>query len=300
MPRLFFSGYVIWICVAMAQDAPNGRKIFETRCGVCHGGDANGGEFAGSIVARVAAFSDAQLSTTIRSGVPGRGIPGVDLTDAELTAVLAHLRTLRLPRRNANAPFVSPLPPTQVSEGTVTGEGIDDRNFAPATGACIYSAARATASGRSLPKPIGPPTTAITAATDTPRCTRLTRPTSPVWSALIFAMDDTTGLQTTPVVVDGIMYITSATVFRARRGEVAGKSVLPAAARQGSGRQRIGGINRGVAVDGDRVFMATDNAHLLAFNRFTGAVLWEVEMADSRRWGYSDGSSARGRRSSPG
>ena len=41
---------------------------------MCHGGDANGGEFAGSIVARVAACTDAQLSTIIRSGVPGRGM----------------------------------------------------------------------------------------------------------------------------------------------------------------------------------------------------------------------------------
>jgi alcohol dehydrogenase (cytochrome c) len=41
-----------------------------------------------------------------------------------------------------------------------------------------------------------------------------------------------------------------------------------------------GGFNRGVAQAGDRVFMVTDNAHLLALNRFTGAVLWETEMAD--------------------
>ena len=44
-----------------------------------------------------------------------------------------------------------------------------------------------------------------------------------------------------------------------------------------------GGINRGVAVAGDRVFMVTDNAHLLALDRFTGALLWDTEMADSRQ-----------------
>ena len=41
-----------------------------------------------------------------------------------------------------------------------------------------------------------------------------------------------------------------------------------------------GGFNRGVAVGGDRVFMVTDNAHILALDRFTGEVLWETEMAD--------------------
>ena len=32
-----------------------------------------------------------------------------------------------------------------------------------------------------------------------------------------------------------------------------------------------------------QVFMQTDHAHLLALNRFTGAVLWETEMADCRQ-----------------
>ena len=43
------------------------------------------------------------------------------------------------------------------------------------------------------------------------------------------------------------------------------------------------GINRGVAVAGDRVFMVTDNAHILALDRFTGALLWDTEMADWRQ-----------------
>jgi alcohol dehydrogenase (cytochrome c) len=40
------------------------------------------------------------------------------------------------------------------------------------------------------------------------------------------------------------------------------------------------GVNRGMAVAGDRVFVATDHAHLIALNRATGALLWETEMAD--------------------
>jgi alcohol dehydrogenase (cytochrome c) len=45
-----------------------------------------------------------------------------------------------------------------------------------------------------------------------------------------------------------------------------------------------GGANRGPAVAGDRVIMTTDNAHLLAFNRFTGQKVWDVEMGH-----YKDG-----------
>jgi alcohol dehydrogenase (cytochrome c) len=43
---------------------------------------------------------------------------------------------------------------------------------------------------------------------------------------------------------------------------------------------QAGGNNRGVAVAGDRVFIETDGAHLIALNRGTGAVLWDTELAD--------------------
>jgi alcohol dehydrogenase (cytochrome c) len=44
-----------------------------------------------------------------------------------------------------------------------------------------------------------------------------------------------------------------------------------------------GGVNRGVAIAGDRVFMVTDNAHLIALDRFNGKLLWDTEMADWRQ-----------------
>jgi alcohol dehydrogenase (cytochrome c) len=44
-----------------------------------------------------------------------------------------------------------------------------------------------------------------------------------------------------------------------------------------------GNINRGVAVAGDRVYMVTDHAHLLALNRFTGEIVWNTQMADWRQ-----------------
>ena len=47
-----------------------------------------------------------------------------------------------------------------------------------------------------------------------------------------------------------------------------------------------GGANRGVALLGDSVYMATDHAHLVAFNRFTGEKRWDVEMARYQE-GYS-------------
>jgi PQQ-dependent dehydrogenase (methanol/ethanol family) len=46
------------------------------------------------------------------------------------------------------------------------------------------------------------------------------------------------------------------------------------------------GTNRGVAVLGDKVFMVTDNAHLIALNRITGRLVWERVMPDEpQRYG---------------
>ncbi len=85
--------------------------------------------------------------------------------------------------------------------------------------------------------------------------------------------------ETTPVVVDGIMYVTGPNsifaldaltgreIWRYRRPRTAGLT--------GDGAT---GINRGVAVLGDKVFLVTDDAHLLAVNRTTGRPVWEQIM----------------------
>ncbi len=91
-------------------------------------------------------------------------------------------------------------------------------------------------------------------------------------------------LEDTPVVVDGVMYVTAvneAYALDARSGREIWHYSRPRS--QGLAGDAASGINRGVAVLGDRVFMVTDNAHLFALHRFTGQLLWDVEMADSHQ-----------------
>jgi len=91
-------------------------------------------------------------------------------------------------------------------------------------------------------------------------------------------------LEVTPLVVDGVMYVTSvneAYALDARSGREIWHYSRPRS--QGLAGDAASGINRGVAVLGDRVFMVSDNAHLFALHRFTGQLLWDVEMADSRQ-----------------
>jgi alcohol dehydrogenase (cytochrome c) len=91
-----------------------------------------------------------------------------------------------------------------------------------------------------------------------------------------------------PVVYGGVMYLTSSynriMALDARTGEFLWRYdvKLP-----DDLRLCCGPANRGVAIGGDLVVMATLDAHLMAFDRMTGKLAWSVELAD-----YKDGFSA--------
>ena len=86
-------------------------------------------------------------------------------------------------------------------------------------------------------------------------------------------------VQSTPVVQDGIMYVTGANEIFALDATT-GRQIWTYGQPRTEGILSEGGIgtNRGVTIGGDRAFMVTDHAHLLAFNRFTGEKLWDAEM----------------------
>jgi alcohol dehydrogenase (cytochrome c) len=88
------------------------------------------------------------------------------------------------------------------------------------------------------------------------------------------------GLEGTPVVIDGVMYVTGGTrvcALNARTGAPIwctprnnGIASAPKSAPAPVGP------NRGVAVLGARVFYISDDAYLVCLNRMTGAVMWSV------------------------
>ena len=85
----------------------------------------------------------------------------------------------------------------------------------------------------------------------------------------------------TPLVLDGIMYITGpnqASALDAASGREIWRFSRPRT--PGLRGDAARGFNRGVAVLGSRVFFVTDNAHLVALSRVNGALLWEVVMPE--------------------
>jgi PQQ-dependent dehydrogenase (methanol/ethanol family) len=87
------------------------------------------------------------------------------------------------------------------------------------------------------------------------------------------------GLETTPIVIDGVMYVTGNNQVYALSGRT-GREIWhyerPKSPSATISSDAAIGVNRGVAVLGDRIFYLTDNAHLLALDRLTGALLWDV------------------------
>ena len=90
-------------------------------------------------------------------------------------------------------------------------------------------------------------------------------------------------LETTPLVVDGILYGTAqddrAFALDARTGRPIWmyQRQLPSDIRPCCGR-----VNRGLAILGDKVFIGTLDAHVIALDTKTGAVVWDVTAADYR------------------
>jgi alcohol dehydrogenase (cytochrome c) len=107
----------------------------------------------------------------------------------------------------------------------------------------------------------------------------------PAW---IFQTEVKESLETTPIVVDGVMYVTTSFshvyALNAKTGE-----------QYWHYKHKMGPIttyccgpnNRGVAVSGDKVYLATLDAKLVALDAKTGSVVWETEIADPED-GYSE------------
>jgi alcohol dehydrogenase (cytochrome c) len=96
-----------------------------------------------------------------------------------------------------------------------------------------------------------------------------------------------TRLETTPIVADGIMYLTGwneAYALDSTTGQQLWMYRQPHTSGLLSEAGR--GTNRGMGVSADKLFMVTDNAHILALDRRNGQKLWDVEMG-SVKDGYS-------------
>ena len=221
----------------------------------------------------------------MRDGVPARGMPGVALAGPELRQLLAFLKTMRAPDTEAAPRLRVETLDGVTLDGVALNQSTSDLQLLGDDGRLH------------LLRPSGSHYRRVTSDVDWPgyhgaptgnRFSRLGQigrdnvaRLAPAW---MFAVSGAERLQVTPVVVGGVMYVTNVNECYALDAG-SGRRIwhFRRPRTKGLAGDAAAGINRGVAVSGDRVFMVTDDARLVALNRFTGALLWDTEMADWRQ-----------------
>lgn len=107
----------------------------------------------------------------------------------------------------------------------------------------------------------------------------------PAW---IFQTEIVESQETTPIVVDGIMYITTSFNHVYALDARTGQQIWHYKHKMGPiTTYCCGPNNRGVAAYGDKVFMGTLDAKLVALDAKTGKLVWETQIADPEL-GYSE------------
>jgi alcohol dehydrogenase (cytochrome c) len=286
MRRSLFSILLLTAASLFGQGVNTGKVAFENRCGKCHGSDGNGGELGPAILFRLTSRDDSQLTALIRQGLPSRGMPPSQIANPEMASLIKHLRSIQ--RRPLSRPIVRikvQMADGKTLDGEVLGEGFDDLQLRTADKQ-IHLLRRVGERYREVTSEVNWPT-----YDGEPQGNRYTSSTqinksnlsrlAPKWQ---FNIPNGGRLQATPVVVDGVMYVTVANECYALDAGT-GRQIwhFQRPRTRGMIPDASNGTNRGAGVAGGRVFMDTDNAHIIALDRFTGELLWETQIADSRQ-----------------
>jgi alcohol dehydrogenase (cytochrome c) len=295
-------------CVAQSP-APAAEAMFESHCSICHGGDGSGGGRAPSLLGFVRYHTDQEIKSLVHAGRVERGMPSFDFSPDEQNRLLSHLRALAGSNAamstagyTGNAPMKvgKRKPPAEPHPGTI--RLADGKTLSGTVIQSDYSAQVLTAEGkyhllsregaRYREKPLLPKRdwTTYNGNDSGNRYSTLnqinTTNVSNLSLAWLFPFD-ASRLETTPVVVDGVMYITGwneTYALDSTTGQQLWMYRQPHTPGLVSEAGR--GTNRGVAIWKDTVFMITDSAHLLALSRMDGHKLWDVEMGSVAE-GYS-------------
>jgi alcohol dehydrogenase (cytochrome c) len=310
MRRALLLGYLLVGALPTLGQKDN-PATFINHCSACHGGDGTGGR-GPSLLGFVRYHTDAEISSLVHEGRPDKGMPSFHLTDAELNDLLLHLRTLagsnpamaqgglagNMPlsakgRKTALGPHTGALQLAngKTLEGTITESDYAAQVLTP-DGQFHLLGKQA---GRLEEPPLTPKQdwSSYDGKPDGNRYSTLSQinTNSVQRLSLVWLFPTGTGrLETTPLVVDGVMYLTGwneAYALDATTGQQLWAFHAPHSTGLVSEARR--GTNRGMGILHDRLFMVTDNAHLLALDRRTGQKLWDVEMG-----AVKDGYSATG------
>ena len=117
----------------VAAAAERGRKEFVQSCGFCHGADATGARGPDLMRSPLVAHDvkGDQIGPVIRQGRPGKGMPALPLSDAQIADVAAFLHA-----RLVEAAHSAGVPKTYPVEKLLTGNAEAGKAFFNGAGGC--------------------------------------------------------------------------------------------------------------------------------------------------------------------
>ncbi len=245
-------------------DLETGARLFRARCAACHAPDGSGTPRGPALFGRefIHGMSDWAVFRTIRSGVPAGGMPAHPMSETELWQLVGYVGTLDMAGRAAMASSdrsrvtVGPVP---YEELRATGH--PTRDWLTYSGS--YSGQRHSALTQITPDNVG----------------RL----AVRW---IHQFPVKGRNETSPIVRDGVMFVTSppghVAALDAASGTVRWTCEI---ATTGSGGE-AGPISRGAAIMRDKLFVPTSDGRLVALSMESGSVIWQVRTVAGHEEGY--------------
>ena len=289
------SAFVAVLVFSMASlAAADGEESYQTRCSLCHGGDAAGSDRAGSILPTLYSSGPDRLVRIIREGVPSRGMPRFEIPDEELTPLIAYLKELATAAAPAARDPRAPRPRAGSIQlaggGTLDGTILNESGFDAQIRTAAGDVRLFRRDGDAYREP------AVEPYVDWPsyhgsdtgnRHSPLDRihrgNVQDLALQWFYPIPDMPMIEGTPVVIAGVMYVTAVNqvyALDATTGREIWRYSQPRT--EGLVGDPAIGLNRGVAVRDDLVFTVTDHAHVIALDRFTGELVWDTEMDDYR------------------
>ena len=237
-----------------------GKERFASTCAACHGAEGGGG-VGPSLIGRSTprTETDWAMYRTVRNGVPGTAMMGVDTGWTETWQLVGFVRSLVLKdapgaaHREALLDATQPVTPERLAAAANTSHEW-------LTYGGDYSANRYSPLQEVTRDNIG----------------------SLKLAWMYQAMTDYRRMENTPLVADGVMYVSYPPSDVVALDAATGRELWKHSARLpgdmiGAGAWKV---SRGVALLDDKVFLATLDARVKALDAKTGKKLWDVSLGD--------------------
>ena len=238
-----------------ASARASGGELYRRHCAHCHATDGSGAGGPDLTGALAHGATDWSLFQAVSRGFPAQGMPALELSDSERWLLVGYLQYLRGVRASEPVATADLSPPRPIGADELVAARADSGNWLTYSGA--YDGRRYSLLSQINRSNVG----------------RLRL----LWMHQIGGAER---FESTPLVVDGRMYFTTPGIgVRALDAET-GSLLWTYQSWPRTVSHCCGQVNRGLALRGTTLYLATVDAMLVALDARTGKVRWKVQVVE--------------------